>query len=108
MTWTSAASGDQACTVSTEHTLTTQTGNGTYVLALDLNACVNGDRFEVRLKTKVKTGATSRLAYFAVFEHAQGSPNVYSIPVPVDTEIVATLKQVAGTGRTVPWSLLSQ
>lgn len=106
MAVTSVASGTQAAVISTEHTLTTQTGAGVYVLVVDTGNMVADDELELRLKTKAKSGGTSRLAYIATYRHAQGDPNKYSIPVPIDTEIVATLKQTAGTGRNFDWNLL--
>lgn len=102
----SAGSDIQTATVNEEHTLITQTDAGVYVLVVDAAAMVNGDTLELRLKTKTKSGGTSRLAYMANYAHIQGIPNKYSIPVPVDTELIATLKQTAGTGRDFPWNLL--
>jgi hypothetical protein len=67
---------------------------------------VAGDVLELRIKTKAKSGGTSRLAYMATYANAQAEPIKYSIPVPVDTEIVATLMQTDGTGRDFPWNLL--
>ena len=107
MSLTSVDSGSQTATISTEHTLSTQTTAGTYVLVVDLGNLANGDVVELRLKTKAKAAGTSRLAYLATFANAQGAPNTYSIPVPVDTEIVATLTQTAGTGRSFDWNLLT-
>lgn len=100
-------SGTQTATVDTEHTLDTDTTGKTYVLVVDTGAMVNGDTLELRLKTKVLSGGTSRVAYLGIFENVQGEPNKYSIPVPANIEIVATLKQTAGTGRDFPWALLS-
>lgn len=101
------ASGTQTATVTTEHTLDTDTDGKTYVLVVDTSAMVLGDELELRLKTKVLSGGTSRLAYIASYAHIQAVPQKYSVPVPADIEIVATLKQTAGTSRDFPWSLLS-
>jgi len=101
------SSGTQVATITTEHTLDTDTTGKTYVLVVDTGAMVNGDTLELRLKTKVLSGGTSRLAYMATFENIQAEPQKYSVPVPANIEIVATLKQTAGTGRSFPWSLLS-
>lgn len=106
-----AASGSQACTVGTEHTLSTISTGKTLVLVCDVNPIVGGatpDILELRLKTKVLSGSTSRLAYFATYVGGMiAQPNVYSIPVPANQELVATMKQIQGTGRTVDWALLS-
>lgn len=106
MALTSAASGTQSATITTEHTLTTQTTAGVYVLVVDMVNLALGDTVELRIKTKAKSGSTSRLAFIATYQHAQSELNKYSIPVPIDTEIVATLKQTAGTGRSFDWNLL--
>lgn len=100
------ASGTQTATVSTEHTLATDTSGKVAVLAVDLGNLVNGETVELRLYTKVLSTSTERQAYFATFSHVQGSPNVYSVPIPANISVKATLKQTAGTGRAFDWSLL--
>lgn len=107
MAITVIASGTQAATISTEHDLATDTTNHTYVLVVDTAAMVAGDLLELRLYTKVLSGGTERLAYVVPYQHAQGEPNKYSVPVPANISLRATLKQVAGTGRSYPWSLLA-
>lgn len=108
MAVTSAASGTQAATVSTEHNLGSAiTTAGVYVLVVDTNAMVGGDRLELRARTKTKTGSTQRLAYVASYRNAQSTLVKYSVPVPVDTEVQFTLKQTAGTGRSFDWNVLS-
>lgn len=102
----SASSGTQTATVTTEHTLATQTTAGVYVLVVDCSNMTYGDKVVFRLKTKYASGGTSRLAYEATYAHVQGDPNKYSIPVPVDTEIIATLQQTEGTSRDFYWNLL--
>lgn len=106
MALVSAADGSQTAVVGTEHTLTTQTTAGVYVLEVDGSALVAGDLLELRLKTKTRAGGTSRQVYMATFMGGQIiDPNLVSLPVPTDVEIVATLKQVAGMGRAFPWNL---
>ena len=103
----SVASGTQTAVLTTEHTLTTQTDAGVYVLVVDCNALVNGDLVELRLYTKDKSGGDSRQAYLACYANVQSEPHVYSVPVPIDTEIIATLKQTLGAaGRDFDWNLL--
>ena len=106
MAVTSVGSGTQAATLDTEHTLDTETGAGVYVLVVDTSNMVNGDIVILRIKTKYASGGTSRLAYMATYAHVQAEPNKYSIPVPVDAEIIATLEQTDGTGRSFYWNLL--
>ncbi len=107
MAVTEQSGGTQAATLDTEHTLATVTTAGVYVLAVDLSVLAAGDIVRLRLKTKTRTGATSRLAYDATYAHVQGAPNVLSVPVPVTTEIIATLEQTDGTGRSFVWSIYS-
>ena len=107
MTITSVASASQSATLDTEHTLSTQTTPGVYILVVDMANLAAGDIVILRIKTKYATGGTSRLAYMAEFAGVQTEPNKYSVPVPVDTEIVCTLEQTDGTGREFPWNLLA-
>lgn len=106
MALVAAASGSQTATISTEHSLTQQTGIGIYVLLVDTSAMVSGDTLSLKIKTKRSTGDTSRVAYVYTFTDAQTEPNKYSVPVPADTEIICTLTQSAGVGRVFPWKLL--
>ena len=106
MAVTSVDTGLQTAEIGTEHTLTTQTAAGVYVLVVSTANLVNGEIVELRLKTKVNSSGTSRQAYMETYANVQGDPIKYSIPVPVDTQIVATLKQTAGTGRNFRWNLL--
>lgn len=95
--------GSQTATITTEHTLSTITAGGSYVLAVDLANLANGDIVELRVKTKLTSGDTLQLAYEGIYAHAQSRLNVYSPPLASPIEFVATLKQVAGTGRTFIW-----
>lgn len=90
----------------TEQTLFTVTTSNTYVLVIDTANMVNIDIIEIKLKTKVTTGDTSQLAYHVTYAHAQSLPNKYSVPIPVDIELVATIKRLAGSDRSYIWSLL--
>lgn len=100
-----AASGTQTATGS-EDTLSTQTTSGIYVLVVDCSNMANGDVTELRLKVKTLAGSSSTLAYLAIYAHAQASPVKISVPVPATHQIVATLKQVAGTNRNYDWELM--
>lgn len=102
----SVAKGTQVTIISTEHSLTQQTGIGIYVLVVDSSEMLAGDILTLRIKTKSQTGASSKTAYEIVHADAQAAPNKYSVPVPVDTEIICTLTQTAGTARSFPWNLL--
>jgi hypothetical protein len=106
MAVTSVGSGSQACTLDTEHTLDTETTAGVYVLVVDLNPLVDGDTVILRLKTKAKSGSTSRLAYQTIYSNSQLEKNKYSPAIPIDTELICTIEQTDGTGRTFDWNLL--
>jgi len=100
------ANGEQVATVNTEHSLTQQTGIGIYVLLVDTVGMQAGDTLVIRLKTKLGSSSSSQTAYTFTFNDVQDEPNKYSVPVPIDTEIICTLQQTAGSSRTFPWKLL--
>jgi hypothetical protein len=106
MAISSAASGTQTATLGVEHTLATVTTAGTYVLNVDAAALVNAETLTLKLKTKTLSGGTQRIAYECKFRHILGLPSIFSVPVPTLIEIVATLQQDGGTGRSFPWNLI--
>lgn len=91
----------------TEQDLATDTTNKTVILVVDTGAMANGDVVDLKLYTKVLDGGTERLAYQATYAHAQSEANKYSVPVPANIHLRATLKQVAGSNKAYPWALLS-
>jgi len=105
---TSIASGTLTAD-GTEQGLATDTANKNYVLVVDTANLVNGEAVELRLYTKCLTGGTERLAYMATYVNAQGEPMKYSVPVPADISLRATLKQTAyfSAYKAFPWKLLS-
>lgn len=103
---TSQAEGSQTATINTEHTLSTITTAGTYVLTVDTNAMADGDELELRGKLKVRSTGTTRLAYLGTYINAQSDLVKLSIPIPTVSEVVFTLKQTAGTGRAFPWEIV--
>lgn len=99
-------SGTQAATLNTEHTLATVTDPGTYQLLVDCAALTGSDVVELRIYTKVLAGGTERLYHRATYgPTALAVPAVASIPIVSPREIRATLKQIAGTGRSFPWTI---
>lgn len=106
MALSSKAHGSQTAEINTEHTLSTQTDPGVYVLVVDTTNMVGGDVLKLRIKVKAVHDGSSLLAYLATYAHAQAEVVKFSVPVPVDSEIVATLQQTEGTGRAFPWNLL--
>lgn len=103
---TQKTSGTQSATVTTEHTLATITDAGTYILVVDCNALDDGDELELRAKVKTLSGGTTRLAYTATYIHAQEELVKISVPIPCLHELVFTLEQAAGTGRSFPWEVV--
>lgn len=106
MALSSPASGTQAATISTEHTLTTQTTVGIYVLRIDVAAMASGDALIIRIKTKTLNGGTARIEQEATLDGPQSIASWLSEPVPVDVEIACSITQSAGTGRSYPWKLM--
>ena len=101
----SSANGSQVCTVTTEHTLTTITAAGTYCLLINLEPAAAGDVFEVRAYVKTLTGSTERVLYFDTWADNQPTDDELKILVPIPTVYSTkyTLKQTAGTSRTIEW-----
>jgi hypothetical protein len=106
MSVTSVIHGSQTATIDTEHTLDTQTTAGVYVLVVDMSNLAAGDIVILRIKTKAVHDGTSHLAYEKEYSGVITEKHTYSIPVPIDTEIICTLEQTDGTGRAFPWNLL--
>ena len=101
----------------TEQTLATSTTGKTYVLVVSLGAASTsggasddhtlGDTIELRLYTKVLSGSAEYIAYEATFGHSQAEKIKYSVPVPANISIKATIKKAGGSNRKYDWSLLS-
>lgn len=100
------SSGSQACTLDTEHTLATITTAGTYQLMLDLSNLVIGDILVARLKCKAFSAQGSVILFEQFFSGPPGNEKLaLSPPIPAPIELVATIEQTDGTGRTVPWAV---
>lgn len=104
------SNGTQAATINTEHTLATITVDGIYQLEVDTSPLLGGttpDFLELRAKVKIRTGATSQQVYYAAYLGSQGTEDVIKVSLPVVCieELVFTLKQTTGTGRTFTWSI---
>lgn len=106
---TSVGSGSQSCTISTEHTLDTETTAGTFQLYLDFANAVKGDVFVVRHKLKVLSGSTAaEIAGYTidVANDLEASTVVACPPVASLYSLAVTIQQTAGTGRTIDWNLV--
>jgi hypothetical protein len=102
-----AASGTQTAVIGTTHTLSTPATGKTYVLHLDLSALVAGDVLLIILQTKVLSTSTMRNFYSYTLAGPQADPNHVSVPVPSFNGCQFQIKQTAGTGRAIDWSVQS-
>lgn len=82
-----------------------QTADGVYQVFLDLNALAAGDTFEFKVYEKVLGASTQRLVYWARFSGVQGSPVWVSPSLLLMHGWDATLKKIAGTDRSIDWSI---
>jgi len=103
------ASGSQTTSVGTEHQLgSDQTAAATYLLRIDANAFAAGEGYEIKAKTKVRSSDSHQLEYHGLFLGTlQGDSNHVSIPVASPHSLQFTLKQLNGSSRAVPWSILA-
>ena len=104
------ATGTQAATIATEHSLVSpdpNTNSGVYQLWVDVSAMLVGDWLELRAKEKAITGGTQRVAFMATATNALGADAAVWVSPPLTLGIgwAFTLKQTAGTGRSFPWSV---
>ena len=99
-------SGTQTATISTEHTLATVTDPGNYQLKADLKNLTGSDVVELRVYSKVLAAGTEGLEHRATYgPGAQSAPIVASLPMDSPHHLRATLKQIAGTGRSFDWAI---
>ena len=104
MTWTVDSSGTQTATIGTEHILDSPTTSATYVFSVDTVNMAIGDLLELRVYDKVD-GTNYRQVFKGTYQHVQINVGKVSPPIAVTTQAKFTLKQVAGTGRSFPWSV---
>lgn len=103
------ASGTQVCVIGSEHTLITSSSPRSFVVVLDLSTLQSGDTIELRMKRKVLTGSVIRVAYKQTVSGAQSSDAQIwtSLPMPSTIQFQASIKQTAGVGRSVEYSIES-
>lgn len=104
---TQEASGTQAATVTTEHTLATIATAKPFQLVVDISALAAGEYVEIKVKRKTLNGGTTRSAYSRILSwlDAGVDPMVVTPPILSTQEYVATLKQLNGTSRSFPWAV---
>lgn len=106
MAISSAAEGSQTATISTEHTLSTQTVAATYILSIDCTNMADGDTLELRAYVKVRSSSTEHVYVLGSYSHVQVEDVKMSIPIPTLHSVKFTLTQTAGTGRVFDWNVI--
>lgn len=112
MAVTAFATGTQAATVGTEHTLSDVNQAGVYQLIVDTDNMVAGDAVELRIGAIVLTGGARKGAYFQTYTDEQSGEELIKYSVPVSNDLTDTgslrftLKQTRGTSRNFDWKVL--
>jgi len=112
MAVTAQASGTQAATVTTEHTLASVNVAGVFTLHVDTVNMSTLDVLELRVYQMVLTAGVSRVVSIWTFFGVQLTDDLIKITVPIGNELTDTdalkftLKQTFGTGRSFPWKVL--
>ena len=111
MAVTELAAGSETIST-TEWSLTTDTAgpdadttDGEFQCFIDLNAIAAGDVFQFRAYEKVQSSDTQRRFLEATFAGAQGTPNWVSPKFMLMHGWDFTLIKLAGTDRTLTWSI---
>lgn len=84
---------------------TANTGNGIYQFVLDLNVLAAADQFRFRLYEKYDAAGTARLVEEWIFSNAQAKPLFISPSFLIGAGYDFTGLKLAGTDRTIPWSI---
>lgn len=100
-------SGTQAATISTKHLLYTTETSGVYMVLVDTTAMANGDKLDLFIDAKYKSGGSSIQTHYATFAHVQSDPGKVSVPVVAPYGATFSLKQTAGAGRSFDWCITS-
>lgn len=108
MTLAVNASGSQLTVLTTEHQLANPSAAGIYVFDVDCGVMLNADILEIRVKKPLLSAGTLRVVWRATVGPAARSETIVtSPPVLCPFGCTVTIKQVAGTVRTYPWSLMT-
>lgn len=106
MAWVEVGGTTQTLTGSgTPDVLDTETAIGDYKFTVDLDAMALGDAVTLTIAIKARAGATSRVVHTEYFNNVQAT-KIYQGPVITSiSELIVTITQTAGTGRSIIWSL---
>lgn len=85
-------------------TIATQTADGVYQAFLDLSAMAAGDEYRVRVYDKVDSAGTQRVIYEATLIGVQSQIFV-TPPLLLIHGWDFTLDKIAGTDRSIRWSI---
>ncbi len=86
-------------------TIAAKTDQGGLQIMLDLSALAAGDQFELIFYEKVVSGGTQRRSWRVAFTGVQADPHPPLPTVLVKWGWDVTLKKLAGTDRSITWSL---
>ena len=86
-------------------TLTPKTDDGVFQVWLDLNAMIAGDQYELKIYEKVQSAGTQRLAETIVYTGAQSKAHMVLPSMIFMHGWDVTMKRLAGTDRTIGWSI---
>ena len=96
----------------TEWSLTTGTSgpdadttDGVFQIFLDLSALAAGDEYQLKLYEKVQSAGTQRSFHTEYFVGAQSDPHWVSGALVLMHGWDVTLDKIAGTDRTIAWSI---
>lgn len=102
------AEATQTATIGTEHTLANPATSNVYALDVDCSALAVGEVVEIRFKKPVRNAGTVNVVWRATVGPSTRSEGIVSSPpVACPYGCTVTLKQINGTGRTFPWTLVS-
>lgn len=85
-------------------TLTPRTDEGWFEVTFDTANLAAGDQFQFRLYEKVTSGGTQRLFYEAIMPGAQADTLLFP-PRALKHGWDVTIKKLAGTDRSISWSI---
>lgn len=85
-------------------TLTPVTTDGIYQVFLDLSAMAAGDQYQIRVYEKCQSSSTQRVIYEAIITGTM-APTWVSPSLILLHGWDVTLKKLAGTDRTLEWSI---
>lgn len=101
-----ANEGAQLTVINTEHIIATGIAPGNYTFEIDSTPFLLGDKWELRVYKKLRAASSYAVAYKGSYAHVQGEPILISIPVSIAINAQVSLKQTAGTVRTIDWAVV--